>query len=195
MIQEKLNQALAFKDEGNDLYKAKEHKKAMRKYHNAILYLKGIDNDLHGTPAFLQSASVDPNSDKKISPELEKECIKANISVYNNLAVCILTNARDNSISNAEQEYEKVVKYADIVLELEEENDKALYRKAQALKLMRNFSSAREIFEKLKAVQEKKGQNVPKDVISGIKECQDALKDYDKKEKSMYQNMFTKMSL
>ena len=62
MIQEKLEKSLAFKDEGNTLYKAKEYKKAMRKYHNAILYLKGIDNDLHGTPAFLQSASVDPNS-------------------------------------------------------------------------------------------------------------------------------------
>merc|ERR1712050_251314 len=92
MIQEKLNQALAFKDEGNDLYKAKEYKKAMRKYHNAILYLKGIDNDLHGTPAFLQTSSVDPNSEKKISAELEQECIKTNISVYNNLAVCILAN-------------------------------------------------------------------------------------------------------
>ena len=70
-----------------------------------------------------------------------------------------------------------------------------MYRKAQALKLLRNFSKAREVFEELKDVQEKKGQNVPKDVISGIKECQEALKNYDKKEKSMYQNMFTKLSL
>ena len=62
MIEEKLKQALAFKDEGNSFYKVKDYKKAMRKYHNAILYLKGIDTDLHGTPAFLQNASVDPNS-------------------------------------------------------------------------------------------------------------------------------------
>ena len=81
--------------------------------------------------------------------------------------------------------------FADIVLELDEENDKALYRKAQALKLLRDFSGARETFEKMKSVQAKKGQNVPKDVITGIKDCQEALKDYDKKEKSMYQNMFT----
>jgi len=191
MIQEKLEKSLAFKDEGNNLYKAKEYKKAMRKYHNAILYLKGIDNDLHGTPAFLQVASVDPNSEKKITEEMEQECIKANISVYNNLAACILANVRDNSTGNAEKEYEKVVKYTDIVLELDEENDKALYRKAQALKLLRDFSGARETFEKLKSAQAKKGQNVPKDVITGIKDCQEALKDYDKKEKSMYQNMFT----
>ena len=83
------------------------------------------------------------------------------------------------------------IDFADIVLELDEENDKALYRKAQALKLLRDFSGARETFEKLKSAQAKKGQNVPKDVITGIKDCQEALKDYDKKEKSMYQNMFT----
>ena len=54
-------------------------------------------------------------SDKKISAELEQECIKTNISVYNNLAVCILANARENSVSNADQEYEKVVKYTGVV--------------------------------------------------------------------------------
>ena len=184
LIQEKLEKSLAFKDEGNNLYKAKEYKKAMRKYHNAILYLKGINNDLHGS-------SVDPNSEKKITEEMEQECIKASISVYNNLAACILATVKENSTSNAEKEHEKVVQYTDIVLELDEENDKALYRKAQALKLLRDISGAQETFEKLKSAKAKKGQNVPKDVTTGIKDCQEALKDYDKKEKSMYQNMFT----
>ena len=35
--------------------------------------------------------------------------------------------------------------------------------------------------KKLKIIQAKKGQNVPKDVITSIKDCQEALKDYDKK--------------
>ena len=57
--------------------------------------------------------------DKKISPELEQECIKANISVYNNLAVCILANARENvAVSNVDQEYEKVVKYTGMVYKI-----------------------------------------------------------------------------
>ena len=46
---------------------------------------------------------------------MEKECIKTNISVYNNLAACILANARDNSISNVDQEHEKVVKYTGMI--------------------------------------------------------------------------------
>ena len=65
----------------------------MRKYHNAILYMKGIDNDLHGTPAYLQAVSVDPNSKVKISEDLEKQCIKANIAIYNNLAACLLASS------------------------------------------------------------------------------------------------------
>lgn len=188
-VEDKLKQALIFKDEGNEFYKAKDYKKALRKYHNAVLYMKGIDNDLHGMPAFLQSESVDPNSDKRISDELEEDCIKANVSIYNNLAACLLANARDKT-PKVMDDYEKVVKYADIVLELEQDNDKALYRKAQALKQLRNFSDAKDTFEFLKAVQGRKGVAVPKDVLESIKECQEALKDSAKKEKSMYQNMF-----
>ena len=44
-------------------------------------------------------------------------------------------------------------------------------------------------FEKLKKIQ---GGGTPKDVILSIKECQDELKNYQKKEISMYQNMFNK---
>merc|ERR1719509_237729 len=46
--------------------------------------MKGIDNDLHGTPAFLQTASVDPDHKKHIDPAVEQRCIALNISVYNN---------------------------------------------------------------------------------------------------------------
>ena len=35
--------------------------------------------------------------------------------------------------------------------------------------------------KQLKSVQAKKGQNVPKDVPTGIKDCQEARKDNDKK--------------
>ena len=96
-LKTKLATALAFKEEGNTLYKAKEYKKATRKYHNAILYMKGIDNDLHGTPAYLQAVSVNPDSNVKISEDLEKQCIKANIAIYNNLAACLLASSPEGS--------------------------------------------------------------------------------------------------
>jgi hypothetical protein len=89
-IEEKLQTALKFKEEGNQFYKDGNFKKAAGKYHRAVLYMKGIDTDLHGTPAFLQAASVDPNHEKHIKKETEQRCIEINISVYNNLAACLL---------------------------------------------------------------------------------------------------------
>jgi hypothetical protein len=42
--------------------------------------LQGIDTDLHGTPAFLQFASVDPNHVNHVNPETEQRCIQMNIT-------------------------------------------------------------------------------------------------------------------
>ena len=96
-IEEKLKKALEYKELGNNFYKEGNFKAAAGKYHRAILYMKvdftcckisrntfltlqAIDNDLHGTPAFLQTASVDPNNVKHIKKEVEQQCIQTNIS-------------------------------------------------------------------------------------------------------------------
>ena len=47
-VEEKLQEAKVFKDAGNELYKSGNFKGAAKKYHRAILYLKGIDSDVHG---------------------------------------------------------------------------------------------------------------------------------------------------
>ena len=47
---------------------------------NKISNFQGIDTDLHGTPAFLQAASVDPDHQKHIEADLEEKCIQTNIS-------------------------------------------------------------------------------------------------------------------
>merc|ERR1719429_222574 len=93
-----------------------------------------------GLRVFLQAASVNPDSDKKISAQMELECINANISIYNNLAACLLASDEHTS----ETDLEKVIKYTDIVLELEDTNDKALYRKATAMKRLKNYSDAKD---------------------------------------------------
>ena len=121
---------------------------------------------------------------------MELNCINANISIYNNLAACLLASEDHKS----EADLAKVVKYTDIVLELDEDNDKALYRKATALKRLKNYSDAKEAYEHLKRLQlnskDGKAGNVTKEVLTSLKECQTALKEYELKEKSMYQNMF-----
>merc|ERR1719348_1146540 len=84
-IEEKLQKAVEFKESGNAYYKEKD-----------------FDSDLHGTPAFLQSASVDPNHAKHIDKDLESRCIQTNISVYNNLCACLLADP-DKADSSAER--------------------------------------------------------------------------------------------
>jgi tetratricopeptide (TPR) repeat protein len=158
----------------------------MRKYHNAILYMKGIDNDLHGTPAFLQNVSVNPEAANCMRPEDEEKCIKANISIYNNLAACLLAS----SSHTTEADYEKVAKYAEIVIELDDSNEKAWYRNGQAMIQVKNYTKAKECFEKVKKIKEKNGHPVTNDVLIYIKECNEVLKKYDQDEKTMYKNMF-----
>ena len=78
-IEEKLKEATRYKEMGNELYKMKDYRAAAVKYHRSIIYLKGIDNDLHGTPAYLQAVSVNPDQANCISKQMEQECIQLNI--------------------------------------------------------------------------------------------------------------------
>ena len=92
--------------------------------------------------------------------------------------------------SKSDVEYEKIIHYLDIVLELDPENDKALYRKGQAFKHLKKFQSAKDTFEELVKVQTKKQQPVPKDVYEDIKNCSKIVQNSAKQAKDMYSNMF-----
>jgi hypothetical protein len=70
-IEAKLKQAKVFKDAGNELYKSGDFRSAAKKYHRAVLYLKGIDSDVHGGTPFPILKGLELNA-IEISPELEQ---------------------------------------------------------------------------------------------------------------------------
>jgi tetratricopeptide (TPR) repeat protein len=177
-IEDKLVSAAEFKDAGNTLYKAGDFKGAASKYHKAILYMKGIDNDLHGTPAFLQSASVDPNHKKHIDAALEKRCIELNISVYNNLCMCLL--------QKKDSKADRIKELAEVVLELDKNNEKAWFRHGQACVRLNDFEKAKESFAKVAELSEGKNKEVPR----WIQKCDLELKKRRDKELTMYKEMF-----
>jgi len=177
-IEEKLSLATEFKDKGNENYKSKDYKSAAGKYHRAILYMKGIDNDLHGTPAFLQNASVDPNHKKHIDPEVEKQCIALNISIYNNLAACLL-QLKDSKA-------ERIKEVTEVVIELDSSNEKAWFRHGQACIRLADYDKAKESFGKVAELS--KGEN--KEVPRWIQKCDLELKKRREKELKMYKEMF-----
>ena len=70
-VEGKLKEAKVFKDAGNELYKSGNFLGAAKKYHRAILYLKGIDSDVHGgSPIPIMKGLGLDSID--LSPELEK---------------------------------------------------------------------------------------------------------------------------
>lgn len=78
--QESLVQAETFKCEGNDLYKIKEYKKAIGKYHRALFFLRGIENNLRSPfPGIVQSP-------KPLSSEDQSRVSQVTVDCYNNLA-------------------------------------------------------------------------------------------------------------
>lgn len=73
--------AESFKMEGNECFKTRNTKKAMGKYHRAILQLKGVGSD--EKMGSLLGADIQP---KKLSADMEEKFIKLKTDCYNNLA-------------------------------------------------------------------------------------------------------------
>jgi len=205
-IDSKLESANKYKQEGNELYKEKKYRAAAGKYHRAILYLKGIDTDLHGTPAFLQAASVNPDQKNCISKETEQECIQLNISVHNNLCATLLlmhstptssstpdipiNDQQQTSTNQANAESiaagERIKHLAEVVIELDEKNEKAWFRRGQACLLINNFDAARESFRKVVDLSNKTNLEAAK----LLHQCVTKLQQQSENQKKMYQNMF-----
>jgi len=168
----------SFKEQGNELYKMSDFRAAAGKYHRAILYLKGIDTDLHGTPAYLQFASVDPQQKNCVSKEVEQECIQLNISVHNNLCACLMQQDTSNP--------ERVKHLAEVVIELEDKNEKAWFRRGQACLKLKDFDTALDCFNKVCELSG--GSN--KEGVRLQRETELNLEAQRQKERKIYQDMF-----
>lgn len=77
--QEKLETAVVLKDEGNAYYKQKDYRNAMKKYHRALLYVKG----LHTQHPF---AGLMESDDNEMSDDLKQKVQQTESTCHNNLA-------------------------------------------------------------------------------------------------------------
>ncbi|XP_037580506.1 tetratricopeptide repeat protein 9C [Dermacentor silvarum] len=127
-VSENLEQAKACKLAGNELYKGDKIKPAIRKYHECLLYLRACqaryDMPLTGT--------FGPKLDDLTKAQVEK----LQTDCYNNLAACLLQLPTCN--------YNRVVQYCNIVLTMQPNNAKAIFRKGVAHYKMGSFSLARQ---------------------------------------------------
>lgn len=132
---EQIQQAEAYKDEGNKLFGQSEHRRALGAYHKVFCYLNG----LQAPPTEGTAEATPATSSTQIPKEKVEEVRKLKQSTRLNMAACYLKL----------EEPQKCVEACGKALELGE-SAKAHYRRGQAFAELRNFSGARSELERAK---------------------------------------------
>jgi len=136
---------------GNEFFKAKDYKKALKCYYTALLYTTGLKSNYDFGPKI---------EDEALNEDIDK-CL---ISIYNNMALCQMKT----------EKYDRAVQSCTKVLEIEDYNDKALYRRGKSYLALQKFDLAEKDL--------KKASNINSTDV-GIKEALNQLK----KEKKNYE--------
>ncbi|EMD33991.1 hypothetical protein CERSUDRAFT_117513 [Gelatoporia subvermispora B] len=122
------------KDVADQAFKSGDLPAALRSYHEALLYLKGIDRNTAramggGGPALDEAAAEKPKTE--VDEMLEK--------IHSNMAACHMKNGN----------WKRAVETANMALAINHKNSKALFRKARALGEQGYFEKAEKILEDL----------------------------------------------
>jgi len=146
------------KNAGNTFYRSKEYSKAVRKYTKACRYLSSL-RDAMGT-----------------TEDEEEEKIRAvEVPLKLNIAACHLAN----------KSWDEAKKECEDVIEVQESNSKAIFRRGQALLGMNDFDGALKDLQKVRELQPD-----DKGVLNEIARAKKAKLDMVKKEKQLYSKMF-----
>ncbi|KAF8169756.1 hypothetical protein BJ912DRAFT_998801 [Pholiota molesta] len=133
----KLATAKQKKDTGDQAFKLGNVKDALKSYHEALMYLLGLDkNALQSLGVGSKSPSTDATEGAKEKTEVDDILEK----IYANMSACHLKN----------QNWKRAAETADKALAKNENNYKALFRKGKALGEQGFFDKAVKVLEDLK---------------------------------------------
>ncbi|WFD19042.1 hypothetical protein MCAP1_001257 [Malassezia caprae] len=122
--QARIAQGIEHKQAGNALYGKKDYSGALREYYYAVLHLSGLDTGA------LPSVAVQPAAESADLRDSQRHLSQ----VRSNMAACFLALAR----------YDRAVEVCDQALAGDAANAKAIFRKAQALRLRGDMYAARD---------------------------------------------------
>ncbi|GBE87965.1 hypothetical protein BKA93DRAFT_793376 [Sparassis latifolia] len=134
-VLKKLNVAKEKKETGDQAFKAGELQNALRSYHEALLYLNGIDK----TPLAPLTAQTEPVVDGAAKAKPKTEVDEMLEKIYSNQSACHLKRGN----------WKRAIETADKALTQNADNYKALFRKAKALGELGFFEKAEKILEDL----------------------------------------------
>ncbi|KAJ0002880.1 hypothetical protein NQD34_008029 [Periophthalmus magnuspinnatus] len=167
-----LEEAVQMKTEGNAFYREKNLRSAIRRYHSALLILRGLDSDVMSSLKGLGPVA------HPLSPEQETLLRNTQVDVFNNLAACLLQKENTN--------YARVQEYSLRVLQWQPHNVKALYRAGVATLELGDAQMAKRYLTQ--AFNEQ-----PNDVNikKYLQKAEERLNQELQKEKAMYRGMFS----
>lgn len=117
--------------------------------------------------------------ESSMQPEDEEKAKVLRLAAYLNLAMCYLKLHEANT----------ALENCDKALELDANNEKALFRRGEALVVMKEFDKARADFQRVNQLYP-----ANKAAKSQIVLCQKHIKDQHEKDKRLYANMFQKFA-
>ncbi|KAH7341607.1 hypothetical protein B0J17DRAFT_647267 [Rhizoctonia solani] len=135
-IEQKLATGKEKKTAGDECFRNGDYKGALRAYHEAGLYLNGLDKSL--LPALTGGAAPEPEVKPGV-PQPKTEADELLEKIWTNMAACHLKGGN----------YKRVIELADKALKKNENNSKAKYRKAKAFAAQGYTEKAIDILEDL----------------------------------------------
>ncbi|CAE6414965.1 hypothetical protein RSOLAG22IIIB_03473 [Rhizoctonia solani] len=135
-VDQKLTIGKQKKAAGDECFRSGDYKGALRAYHEAGLYLNGLDKSL--LPA-LTGGAPEPSDAKPGAPQPKTEADELLEKIWTNMAACHLKGGN----------YNRVIELADKALKKNENNSKAKYRKAKAYSAQGYTEKAIDILEEL----------------------------------------------
>ncbi|KAH9481583.1 Tetratricopeptide repeat protein 9A [Psilocybe cubensis] len=144
------------KDAGDQAFKLGNVKDALKSYHEALMYLLGLDKNalqnISGPSRPADPASSDPTKGAAVKEKTEVDDILEKI--YANMSACHLKN----------QNWRRAVETADKALAKNENNYKAMFRKGKGLGEQGFFEKALKILEDLKTKNPTDGPLVDQEI-------------------------------
>ncbi|KIJ31346.1 hypothetical protein M422DRAFT_70891 [Sphaerobolus stellatus SS14] len=133
--EEKIQLAEGLKQAGDDAFRTNDVQTALRKYHESLLYLNGLDKS--ALPVSLGGGDELPNEDGdkpkgKVNELLDK--------IYSNQSACYIKK----------KNWKRAIEAADKALSKNKDNHKALFRRAKANGEMGFLEKATKLFEELR---------------------------------------------
>lgn len=166
-----LEEAVQMKAEGNAFYREKNLRSAIRRYHSALLILRGLDPEVMSSMKGL--GPVAP----PLTAEQETLLRNTQVDLYNNLAACLLQKEG--------VDYSRVREYSLKVLQWQPHNVKALYRAGVATLELGDAQTAKSYL-----TEAFKEQPNDTNVKKYLQRAEAKLNQELRKEKAMYQGMF-----